>query len=75
MNRKSSVALLTISMLLGPSVAMAVSPPIELKWDELGSHIQGHEIDLVLPDATALTWKADPLNARTSNSPSSSLRR
>ena len=61
MNRKSSVALLMSSMLIGQSAAMAASRPIELKWDELGSHIQGREIDLVLPDATALKGEVEAL--------------
>lgn len=67
MNHKSSVArsfvrLLAMPMaimLAGQSTAKAESGPIELKWSELSSHIQGHDIEIVLPDATSLTGEVE----------------
>lgn len=61
MNRKSLVAVLMCSMLFGESTAMAASRPIELKWDELASHVEGREIELVLPDATVLKGEVEAL--------------
>jgi hypothetical protein len=54
MNRKSSVAMLTAVVLACQSMAMAESGPIELKWSELSFHIQGRDIQLVLPDGTSM---------------------
>ena len=54
MNRKSSVAMLTAGLLACQSMAMAESGPIELKWSELSFHIQGRDIEIVLPDGTSL---------------------
>jgi len=61
MKRNCPAALLVSAMLTGQSAAMAASRPVELKWDELSSHIQGREIALVLPDATALTGEVEAL--------------
>lgn len=65
MNHNCSVALLVSAMLIGQCGALGASRPIELKWDELGSRIEGHEIDLILPDATALRGEVETLRRDT----------
>ena len=62
---KHSIALLTAALLLSPCGALAKSSPVELQWDELSSHLQGREIELVLPDSTALKGKVEAIRADT----------
>jgi hypothetical protein len=59
MNRKSCVAMLTTVLLGCQSMAMAESGPIELRWSELSLHIQGRDIQLVLPDGTSLNGEVE----------------
>ncbi|MEO8050295.1 MAG: hypothetical protein ABI833_07750 [Acidobacteriota bacterium] len=59
MNQKSSIAMLMAVLLAGQSTAMAAPAPVELKWSELSFHIQGRNIELVLPEGTSVgaRWK------------------
>ncbi len=59
MPHRSSLAMLLAVVLATPLAAIAESRPIELKWSELGSRIQGRDIDLVLPDGTALRGEVE----------------
>ncbi len=56
---RSSVAILMTTMLAGQSAAIAESRPIELKWSELGSHIQDRNIELVLPDGASIDGEVE----------------
>jgi hypothetical protein len=48
-NLKSPVSVLVAFALVAQSTAMAAPKPVELKWSELGSTIQGRTINLTLP--------------------------
>ncbi len=59
MSHRSSLAILLAVVLAAPLAAIAESRPIELKWSELGSRIQGRDVGLVLPDGTALRGEVE----------------
>jgi hypothetical protein len=61
MNRRISAAMLLAAMLAGQPVARAESAPVELKWSELSSHIQGRDIELILPDGTSLAGSVEAI--------------
>lgn len=65
MNRRSSGAILMAITLAGQSIAMAESAPVELKWRELDSRIQGHDIELVLPDGASLVGEVEAIREDT----------
>lgn len=59
MNRNASVAVLMAALLAGQPMAAAASRPIELKWTELGPHIQGHDVELALPDGAVVKGEVE----------------
>ena len=59
MTHRSVLAILLAVALAIPFAASAESRPIELQWGELGSRLQGHDIDLVMPDGTALRGEVE----------------
>jgi hypothetical protein len=48
------VAILVAIALVGESTAMAAEKPLELTWSEVGSRIQGKDIELTLPGGTTV---------------------
>lgn len=61
MNRSISAAMLLAVMIAGQPRARAESAPVELKWSELSSHIQGRDIELVLPDGASLAGRVEAI--------------
>jgi hypothetical protein len=53
-NSKSPVSLLVAFALVAQSTAMAAPQPVELKWSELSSTIQGRTIELTLPEGATV---------------------
>src|SRR6266849_2025336 len=53
-NLKSPATLLVAFAVLAQSTAMAAPQPLELKWSDLGSTIQGRTIQLTLPDGATI---------------------
>jgi hypothetical protein len=50
-----------IALLVAATLVRAESGPIELKWNELGSHIQDHDVELVLPDGAFLKGEVEAI--------------
>ncbi len=48
-----------LTLLVAASLMRAESGPIELKWSELKSHIQNHDVELVLPDGGFLKGEVE----------------
>jgi len=61
MDHKTCVALLMATILASQSMAAAAPGPVELKWSELGPHIQGRDIKLALPDGAILMGEVEAL--------------
>jgi hypothetical protein len=65
MTHRSVLAILLAVALAAPFAASAESRPIELQWSELGSRLQGRDIELVLPDGTALRGEVEAIREDT----------
>jgi hypothetical protein len=61
LNLKSATALLAAIALVGESTAMAAQKPLELTWSEVGSRIQGQNIELILPGGTTVAGEVAAL--------------
>src|SRR5712691_13344499 len=53
-NLKSPVSVLVAFALVAQSTAMATPKPVELRWSELSSAIQGRTIQLTLPEGVTV---------------------